>query len=311
MHIHVQIHIYIYICLCTYIKIYIYIYCICTSCREREANVYVDVQNICTIRLSKCRARWTLQRCFFPKSLFLHLLQQPLISHALQRWASAYRHLCRSLSPLSKPIEKDTKLRDRQAPSRLAAIIVRTTSSFETTNFAWLAAAPLFLTGLGQVQKRMWTHYVSSIQKASRPCTVFLRRAQQNTQMYQNLTFQKLPQVNQATDLCLSTFFGSSNLLAICRSDRVVLCLYEIRRADAELDLEGEIKNFFWSCMKMEEQWFFIYWPPPYSKCGAVLNFLCIVPFLREIMLFIRKPIGRSIMISDSWYYKPFFFPPS
>jgi len=33
-----------------------------------------------------------------------------------------------------------------------------------------------------------------------------------------------------------------------------VLCLYEIRRADAELDLEGEIKNFFWSCMKMEEQ---------------------------------------------------------
>ena len=27
--------------------IYIYIYRICTSCREREANVYADVHNIC------------------------------------------------------------------------------------------------------------------------------------------------------------------------------------------------------------------------------------------------------------------------
>ena len=31
----------------TYIYIYIYIYCICTSCRERAANVYADVHNIC------------------------------------------------------------------------------------------------------------------------------------------------------------------------------------------------------------------------------------------------------------------------
>ena len=46
-HIHVHIPIYIYICLCTYIYIYIYIYRICISCREREANVYADVHNIC------------------------------------------------------------------------------------------------------------------------------------------------------------------------------------------------------------------------------------------------------------------------
>jgi len=31
----------------THIYIYIYIYRICTSCREREANVYADVHNIC------------------------------------------------------------------------------------------------------------------------------------------------------------------------------------------------------------------------------------------------------------------------
>jgi len=30
-----------------YIYIYIYIYHICTSCRERKANVYADVHNIC------------------------------------------------------------------------------------------------------------------------------------------------------------------------------------------------------------------------------------------------------------------------
>ena len=41
------IYIYIYICLCTYIYIYIYIYRICKSCREREANVYADIHNIC------------------------------------------------------------------------------------------------------------------------------------------------------------------------------------------------------------------------------------------------------------------------
>ena len=46
-HIHVHMHIYIYICLYTYIYIYFYIYRICTSCREREANVYADVHNIC------------------------------------------------------------------------------------------------------------------------------------------------------------------------------------------------------------------------------------------------------------------------
>jgi len=46
-HIHVDIHIYIYICLCTYLYIYLYIYRICTFCREREANVYADVHNIC------------------------------------------------------------------------------------------------------------------------------------------------------------------------------------------------------------------------------------------------------------------------
>ena len=46
-HIHVHIHIYIYICLCTHIYIYVYIYRISTSCREREANVYADVHNIC------------------------------------------------------------------------------------------------------------------------------------------------------------------------------------------------------------------------------------------------------------------------
>ena len=46
-HIHVHICKYIYICLCTHIYIYIYIYRICTSCREREANVYADVHNIC------------------------------------------------------------------------------------------------------------------------------------------------------------------------------------------------------------------------------------------------------------------------
>ena len=46
-HIHVHVHIYIYICLCTHIHIYIYIYRICTSSREREANVYADVHNIC------------------------------------------------------------------------------------------------------------------------------------------------------------------------------------------------------------------------------------------------------------------------
>jgi len=46
-HIHVHIHIHIYICLCTIIYIYIYIYRIRTSCREREANVYADVHNIC------------------------------------------------------------------------------------------------------------------------------------------------------------------------------------------------------------------------------------------------------------------------
>jgi len=46
-HIHVHIHMYIYICLCTHIYIYVYIYRICTSCREREANVYADVHNIC------------------------------------------------------------------------------------------------------------------------------------------------------------------------------------------------------------------------------------------------------------------------
>ena len=46
-HEHVHIHIYIYICLCTHIYIYIYVYRICTSCREREANVYADVHNIC------------------------------------------------------------------------------------------------------------------------------------------------------------------------------------------------------------------------------------------------------------------------
>ena len=34
-------------CLCTYIYTYLYIYRICTSCREREANVYADVHNIC------------------------------------------------------------------------------------------------------------------------------------------------------------------------------------------------------------------------------------------------------------------------
>jgi len=44
---HVHIHIHIYICLCTYIHIYLYIYRICTSCREREANVYAVVHNIC------------------------------------------------------------------------------------------------------------------------------------------------------------------------------------------------------------------------------------------------------------------------
>jgi len=31
----------------THIYIYIYIYRICTSCREREANLYADVHNIC------------------------------------------------------------------------------------------------------------------------------------------------------------------------------------------------------------------------------------------------------------------------
>ena len=46
-HIHVHIHIYIYICLCTYTCIYIHIYRMCTSFREREANVYADVHNIC------------------------------------------------------------------------------------------------------------------------------------------------------------------------------------------------------------------------------------------------------------------------
>ena len=46
-HIHVHIQIYIYICLCTYLYIYLYIYRICTFCREREANVYADVHNIC------------------------------------------------------------------------------------------------------------------------------------------------------------------------------------------------------------------------------------------------------------------------
>ena len=30
-----------------YIYIYLYIYRICTSCREREANVYADVHNLC------------------------------------------------------------------------------------------------------------------------------------------------------------------------------------------------------------------------------------------------------------------------
>ena len=39
IYIHMPMHIYIYI--------YIYIYRICTSCREREANVYADVHNIC------------------------------------------------------------------------------------------------------------------------------------------------------------------------------------------------------------------------------------------------------------------------
>ena len=46
-HIHVHINICIYICLCTHIYIYIYIYRICTSSRERDANVYADVHNIC------------------------------------------------------------------------------------------------------------------------------------------------------------------------------------------------------------------------------------------------------------------------
>jgi len=46
-HIHVHIHIYIYICLYTHIYNYLYIYRIYTSCRESEANVYVDVHNIC------------------------------------------------------------------------------------------------------------------------------------------------------------------------------------------------------------------------------------------------------------------------
>ena len=46
-HIHVHIHTYIYICLCTYLYLYIYIYHICTSCRERAANLYADVHNIC------------------------------------------------------------------------------------------------------------------------------------------------------------------------------------------------------------------------------------------------------------------------
>ena len=31
----------------THIYIYMYIYRICTSCRERKANVYADVHNIC------------------------------------------------------------------------------------------------------------------------------------------------------------------------------------------------------------------------------------------------------------------------
>ena len=48
-HIHVHIHIYIYICLFTHIYIYLYIDRICTSCKERKANVYADVHNICLV----------------------------------------------------------------------------------------------------------------------------------------------------------------------------------------------------------------------------------------------------------------------
>jgi len=40
-------YIYIHMSMHTYIYIYIYIYRIRTSCREREANVYADVHNIC------------------------------------------------------------------------------------------------------------------------------------------------------------------------------------------------------------------------------------------------------------------------
>ena len=51
IYIHICTYIYIYIYTYTYayahIYIYIYIYRICTSCREREANVYADVHNIC------------------------------------------------------------------------------------------------------------------------------------------------------------------------------------------------------------------------------------------------------------------------
>ena len=40
-------YIYIHMPMYIYIYIYIYIYRVCTSCREREANVYADVHNIC------------------------------------------------------------------------------------------------------------------------------------------------------------------------------------------------------------------------------------------------------------------------
>ena len=51
IYIHIRTYMYIYKYIYTYaythIYIYIYIYRICTSCREREANVYADVHNIC------------------------------------------------------------------------------------------------------------------------------------------------------------------------------------------------------------------------------------------------------------------------
>jgi len=40
-------YIYIHMPIHTCIYIFLYIYRICTSCREREANVYADVHNIC------------------------------------------------------------------------------------------------------------------------------------------------------------------------------------------------------------------------------------------------------------------------